>query len=195
VLLAAALGTSLRADQPFVYVGFAGVIVAAATCSQAIWFGEVMRMERAALYLRGLEVALSEEFRDASLLPPLLWERWRGYVKAAAARHDDGDHNASEDAEPLWVAKAAPSIIGSFALYGLISVTGLAILGVATADTKLPHDDRVFAGGVIAAAALLYLGVTVYLGKEALRIKAVSDKPVSLRKFVDEAERIEKVEK
>lgn len=48
VLLAAAVGTSLRTDQPFVYVGLAGVIIAAATFSQAIWFGEVMRMERAA---------------------------------------------------------------------------------------------------------------------------------------------------
>lgn len=183
VLLAATVGTSLRAGQPVVYIGLAGVIVAASTFSQAIWFGEVMRMERAALYLRGFELALSDQLTDASSLPPLLWERWRGYVK----RHHDPDSGPA----PLWVAKAAPSIIGSFALYGLISVAGLAILVVAAADTTIPHHDRMFAIVMVIVAAALYFGATAYLGKEALRIKFVSDKPVLLETFVEEAKNIE----
>ena len=183
MLLAAAVGTSLRTDQPLIYVGLAGVIVAAATFSQAIWFGEVMRMERAALYLRGFELVLSEEFKDIEAIPPLLWERWRGYVK-----EDDPD----EADPPLWVAKAAPSIIGSFALYGLIAVAGLAILCAAAADKQIPHHDQIFAIAVAVAAAVLYFGATDYLRREAYKIKEVSDKPVSLEKFVTEAREIEK---
>lgn len=183
VLLAATVGTSLRTGQPVVYIGLAGVIVAAATFSQAIWFGEVMRMERAALYLRGFELALSDEFTDASSLPPLLWERWRGYVKKT--------HDPDSGPAPLWVAKAAPSIIGSFALYGLISVAGLAILVVAAADTTIPHHDRIFAIVMVIVAAVLYFGATAYLGREALRIKDVSDKPALLDTFVAEATNIE----
>jgi hypothetical protein len=60
----------VRTAQPYLYVALAGVSVAVATCSQAIWFGEVMRMERSALYLRGLEQALSSELEWKGISRP-----------------------------------------------------------------------------------------------------------------------------
>lgn len=44
---------------------------------------------------------------------------------------------------------------------------------------------------MVIVAAVLYFGATAYLGREALRIKDVSDKPVLLDTFVAEAKNIE----
>ncbi len=175
VLLAGTLSLRTRSEQPFLYVALVGVEVAIATFSQAIWFGEVMRMERAALYLRGLEEALSELTPNEGL-PPLMWERWRGDPKNRE--------------KSLWVAKAAPLIVGCFALYGLLAVAGLVILVVAALDHHIPHSDRIVAIVVAVVAGALYGGVTAYICRQAWDIRGVSDKPVELKIFKDEAEEI-----
>ncbi len=178
VILAGLLSSGVRKGQPFVFVAIAGLAVAIATFSQAIWFGEVMRMERAALFLRGLERAVSRGPVPAEGIPPLIWERWRGY--------------RTKVRDPLWVSKAAPSIIASFALYGLMAVAGIVLLGYAAADHKLPDGDRSFALAIAITGGLLYLATTAYLGWEAWRIKGVSDKAPALDKFMEEAVRLEK---
>ena len=111
VLLAGAISSNAREKQPYLFVALIGVEIAISTLSQAIWFGEVMRMERAALYLRGLEKALVEGFRGDKGFPPLMWESWRG-------------HYPKDRSESLWISKAVPLILASFALYGLMSDRG-----------------------------------------------------------------------
>jgi hypothetical protein len=176
VLLAGTLSLRARAEQPFVYVALLGVEVAIATFSQAIWFGEVMRMERAALYLRGLEQVTSE-MTPTGGFPPLMWERWRGDPKNRE--------------KSLWVAKAAPLVIGCFALYGLLAIAGLLILVATALDHHIPHGDHTFAIVAGATASALYSGVTSYICLQALLIKDTSDKPVNLHMFKAEAMEIE----
>ncbi len=177
ILLAGILNSDARTHQPFLYVALAGVVAAMATLSLAIWFGEVMRMERAALYLRGLEQAVAAGMRSDQSLPPLMWERWRAYVPKTG--------------NPLWVAKAAPVIIASFFLYGLIALAALVLLVAAATDSQIPSGDQAFAVAISVIAACLYLAVAVYVVKEALKIRRISDQPAALRRFVAEARDLE----
>jgi hypothetical protein len=176
VLLAATLSLHARAEQPFLYVALVGVEVAIATFSQAIWFGEVMRMERAALYLRGLEEVVSELAPEDGF-PPLMWERWRGDPK-----------NREKSS---WVAKAAPLILGCLALYGLLALAGLFILVAASLDHHIPHRDRTFAIVIAAMAGALYTGAAAFICLQAWTIKGTSDKAVELDMFKTEAGEIE----
>jgi hypothetical protein len=133
-------------------------------------------MERAALYLRGLEEVASE-LAPTGGFPPLMWERWRG--------------DPENRMKSLWVAKAAPLIIGCFALYGLLAIAGLLILVATTLDRHIPPGDHIFAIVVGATASALYSGVTSYICLQALLIKDTSDKPVNLEMFKAEAMEIE----
>lgn len=177
VLFAGILSSSLRTHQPFLFIALAAVAVAAAVFSEAIWFGEVLRMERAALYLRGLERALSGALEWPGKLPPLMWERWRAYPP--------------KQQERLWIPKAVPSILGGFAIFGLLAAGGITILGYAAADHALPHGDRVFALVAAAVSTTMYLVVTTVLCKHAWFVRTVSDKPTSLDVFLAEASSLE----
>jgi hypothetical protein len=176
VLLAGTLSLHARAEQPFLYVALVAVEVAIATFSQAIWFGEVMRMERAALYLRGLE-GVARELTPEGEFPPLMWERWRGDPKNRE--------------KSLWIAKATPLIVGCFALYGLLAVAGLCILVAAALDPHIRRGDHTFAIVAAATAAALYSWVTAYICLQAWLIKGMSDAPVDLEKIKTEAKEIE----
>jgi hypothetical protein len=178
VLLVGLLGSAhVRSEAPFLYVALAGAGVVLATCSQGIWFGEVMRMERAALYLRGIEEVLAASTR-AGMLPPLLWESWRGRPKLAKARDDEGE-------ERPWTSKASISIVASFGLYGLLSIAPLTVLIYGAVTTQLPLADRHLAVWVAGVTGGLFLVANAYMCAEALKIRADSSKAAVLTTLSD----------
>jgi hypothetical protein len=191
VLLAGVVSSNARTAQPYLYIALAGVAVAIATFSQAIWFGEVMRMERAAMYLRGLEQALSRALPVEGDFPPLMWERWRGYYKEVPEPTPQQREAGEKPTPPLWVGKAVPLILAAFALYGLLAVAGVAVLVVAALEPHTSSGHRTAAIATASVAGVLYLAVTAYIAAEAWDIKRGSDKPVDLEKFAAEAAEIE----
>jgi hypothetical protein len=169
VLFAGILSAEVYAKHPGLFVALSALVVLAATFSQAIWFGEVIRMERAAHYLRGLEVSITED-----LDPPLMWERWRAYP-------DDNDRGA------FRFPKASPSILGGFALYGLLATGGMFVLVYAAKEHTLPHSAQTFATVAAGVTAALYLTVTATIGRWALMIKVLSEESARLFSFPREA--------
>lgn len=126
-------------------------------------------MERASLFLRGFEAAFGRSTASvAGSLPSLLWERWRG----------DPDRAGTP-----WVAKAAPSIVASIALYGLFAAAGVTLLIVAAADHRLPLVDRHLAIVMACAAGALYASVAAYICVQALSILHYSHKPANFTAF------------
>jgi len=158
VLLAAVLGSDARDQQPFLYVAIAGALTGIAIASQAIWFGELMRMERASLFLRGIEVAVRD--LDGGWPPPLVWDSWR----------------ASRGHKPV-ITSAAPLLIACFAVYALLVIAGLTILFAAAADTQLSDPDRILAVALAFMAGALYIGTTFYLLCRARLIWQSFDQP------------------
>jgi hypothetical protein len=177
VLLAGILNSHARTEQPFIYVALAGTAVALAICSQGIWFGEVMRMERASLYLRGLETALRSIPRPNGTLPPLMWETWRGVPAMGKSKPDSP-----------WISKAAISIVASIALYGLLSVAALIVLFTASGDTQIPTDDRHFAIVAASVGTAVYLFATIYMCVQAVKIRGVSSLDADFEPFFSKAQ-------
>lgn len=163
VLLAGILTSEARHDQPFIYITMAGVVAAIAISSQAIWFGELMRMERASLFLRGLEMAYRDLGTDNSWPPPLIWDSWRAFR---------GDH---EDSPMIY--SAAPLVLACFAIYALLTAGALAILCAAALDHQIPSDDRALALGIAVVVGSAYVVGTLYLGLKARSIWQTFDKP------------------
>lgn len=163
VLFAAVLTSDARQQEPFVYVAIAGAISALAVASQAIWFGELMRMERAALFLRGLEKAFSELNAGEPWPPPLIWDSWRAFR---------GNHKNS----PM-IYSAAPLVIACFAIYGLLTMGALAILIAAVGDGEVPPDDQLLALILASAVVALYCASTLYLALKARSILRSFNKP------------------
>jgi len=120
VIFAAALNAHLRGSEPFLYLLAAVVISLGTVASQFIWFGEVTRMERASLFLRGRERELhsaldAEAVKAVGIygLSPWLWETWRA--------------NRPTDKKTPWVQKSVQAIAGPV-LYGLTFLTGITML-------------------------------------------------------------------
>jgi hypothetical protein len=155
-------------------VGFASSI------SQAIWFGEALRMERAALYLRGREQELKIWLRSSpgeSRPSPLSWETFRGVEP--------------QDKSAPWVPKSKVSIMAAVSLYGIMWLAGTGLL----AETTLFHASKlgdsehalayVFLGGsvasyVVVTAYILVVGRSVFLSSsEGAKLEAIvwSDQP------------------
>ena len=84
--------------------------------------------------------------------PSLRWETWRALPKGHAVRE-----------RGPWVSKASLSILGAFALYGLVAAGGLFILGAAVADTSLPRPDRHLALGLAICTAVFYAALAGYM--------------------------------
>jgi hypothetical protein len=191
VLLAGVVSSNVRTSQPYLYIALAGVAVAIATFSQAIWFGEAMRMERAAMYLRGLEQALSRMLPTDGEFPPLMWERWRGYYKKNPVPTPAQREAGERPTPPLWVGKAVPLIIATFALYGLFAIAGVAVLVVDALEPHASTGHRTAAIITASIAGVLYLAVSGRIATVAWNIKRDSDKPVDLERFSAEAREIE----
>jgi hypothetical protein len=147
LLLAAILNSDARSNQPFLYVALAAAVAALATFSQAVWFGEVVRMERAALFLRGLEASFHRLPGEPERNPPLTWETWRG--------------NRPSDSNAPWIPPAASSIVGSFALFLLLTLAAIVVLFSVALDGQIPCGDRVVAA-VFAFLALAIYSVASY---------------------------------
>lgn len=144
VLLAALVTVHSKPDHSAVYVAVAGATAVIALASEAIWLGELIRMERAALFLRSREQMIRREAGTALLL----WETWR----AARPR----DRNA------LWINVAGPSVIGGFALYNVAVLIAMFVLVVATRDPLLTRHTHVLAICSVIAIGVAYGGATAY---------------------------------
>jgi hypothetical protein len=120
-----------------------------------------MRMERASCYLRGLEKALWP-LAQAGEYPLLMWETWRG---------DDNMHGNTP-----WVHKAKPSIMASFALYGVIATAGVVILASEGTARHVSASHHVLARWLAGGTGAVYLAVTLYLCVEAVLMLRVSTK-------------------
>jgi hypothetical protein len=155
VLFAGILSSELRQDHPELYVGLVFAAGLVAISSHAIWFGEVMRMERAALFLRGLEAAVSKLTQDQGEVPPLSWETWRGSP-------------AKEDGDP-WVAPAAVLILACFCLYLVLTAAAFLILILAASDAEIPGKYQDFAAVAASVVGLVYFVAVGYMVKVALQ--------------------------
>jgi len=162
VLLAGIATSDFGTHRPFLFIALGASVIAIAMCSEAIWFGEVMRMERAACYLRGLEKALWP-LVGTNEYPLLMWETWRG---------DETMHKPGS----AWVKKATPSIIASFGLYAVLAVPGFVVLASEGSDHNVSGANRILAWVLFAVLGLVYLVFTEYLRRAALEMRDGSDK-------------------
>ena len=168
VLIAGILTSDTRTEHALLFVLLAAAVVGIAACSHAIWFGEVLRMERAALFLRGLERRLA--CRAAAEQParsaPLTWETWRGVEV--------------EDRPDAWVPKASASIIAGFGLYGLLALAGILILLDAWRDDQLSSANQHVAIALAIATGLVYCVVLLYMGLVLRKVREVSKRAANL---------------
>lgn len=155
VLFAGILSSKIRQHHPELYVGLAFAAGLIAISSYAIWFGEVMRMERAALFLRGLEVVVSKLTQGHGKVPPLSWETWRG-------------SRPMKDGDP-WMKPAAVLILACFCLYLVLTAAAFLILIVAAGEADIPGKYQHVAGAAAVAVGLLYLIAVGYTGRVALK--------------------------
>jgi hypothetical protein len=156
VLFAAIVSSDAKTEEPFLFVVLTAAVAALATFSQAVWFGEVVRMERAALFLRGLETVYRELPKAGPAPPPLTWETWRG--------------NETRVADSPWIQPASSSIVGSFGLFFLLTIAAIAVLLTAALDGQMPCGDRVTAAVFASFAIILYALVSYDLCSKALYI-------------------------
>ena len=171
VLIAGVLNSGAHDAQPFLYVALSAAVVAVATASQGIWWGEVLRMARTSLYLRGFERELGRP--PAGELPALMWERWRGDPALSWGTS--------------WITKAHSSIVGGVALYGLIAAAGFVMLVAAAADKTVPHGDRHAAVALACATGALYLLTTGLMCWQAVVIYRGSGDAAGFEGFRGEA--------
>lgn len=156
VLLAGILASDARTDEPFLYIAVAGAAAAISIFSQAVWFGEVVRMERAALFLRGLEASFRQLPKGIADRPPLTWETWRG--------------NRPLDPNAPWISPASSSILGSFALFGLLAIAAVVILFSVAFDGQIACGDRVLSAVFGSLAIFIYAAVNYNMCSKALYI-------------------------
>jgi len=162
-VLAAAMASDARTEQPFLYLVAASFIIAASTAAQAIWFGEVTRMERAAFYLRGLEHDIAAHGPRWGRRPPLQFERFRGL----APESDDVD----------WIPKSNTLIVGAFGMYGVLACLGGAMLiDLATASAHHYNNHEPLAIAAVCTFGVVYLASTIFLCLLALEIRTIASK-------------------
>jgi hypothetical protein len=148
VLVAATVTAGSRAQHSWSFVLGATATVVFATASQVIWLGEFLRMERAALFLRGREAALHRTLPTVAGQVALRWEIWR-------ANRPVG--NASP-----WVPGAGLLVAAAMALYAIAAIAGIVVLVVAARDHLQSHSARVFAWITFGACAFGYVAVAGY---------------------------------
>lgn len=156
ILLAGILNSDARSEEPFLYVALAAATAALSIFSQAVWFGEVVRMERAALFVRGLEASFAELGGEADGRAPLTWETWRS--------------NPPADRASPWIPPARTSIVGGFALFLLLTLAAVVILVSVVFDSGVPSGDRIVAGAFAGLALLLYVVANYEMCSKALDI-------------------------
>jgi hypothetical protein len=169
LLVAALVHSNTRLHQPLLYLIGASLLTAASLASAFIWFGDVMRMERASLFLRGRErlVWLADgpsEINTGFAPSPLLWETWRAVPRVTSH----------------WTPKAAPSLVGAAAIYAGLTASGLAFLidGATTRTNVTPHLSQTNHGiavGLLVAAAVVSACAAAYLAYIARRLFKISD--------------------
>jgi hypothetical protein len=146
----------LRPDRPFLYAVAASLVVIAALSGQAIWFGEISRMERAALYLRRLERELDEAGIRIGQRPALQFERFRG--------------RQGPSGEP-WVPKSASLVVGTFAMYCATSLLGIIMLAdVAHYTPHVKPSLSVLAAIDAGVLLVAWLTSTLWMARTAVRI-------------------------
>jgi hypothetical protein len=155
-LIAGIVASEARNDVPFLYVCIAAATAALSIFSQAVWFGEVVRMERAALFVRGLELSYSELRQIDDGRAPLTWETWRS--------------NPPTDSSVPWIHPARTSIVGGFAIFLLLTLAAVIILLSVTVDNGLPTGDRITAGIFAVLAIATYVIANYEMCSKALYI-------------------------
>lgn len=165
VLVAATFRSSMWTEAPWLYVMASAGLSVASLASFGIWFGEVSRMERASLYLRGLERDLGRMMVAADGRQPLLFERYR-----AVEPPDDGG------ADYLWVPKSSSLVKGALILYIGLPAFGLVMLGVAAfGGVSLKSSTAHVAAWVLLVGLLLTaVRVTWVFCKALLKIRESS---------------------
>jgi hypothetical protein len=156
ILLAGILNSGARSDQPFLYVALAAATAALSIFSQAVWFGEVVRMERAALFVRGLEASFAQLVGESGDRAPLTWETWRS--------------NPPPDRTSPWIPPARTSIVGGFALFLLLMMAAVVILLSVVFDNGMPTGDRITAGAFALLAVVLYAIANFEMCSKALYV-------------------------
>jgi hypothetical protein len=156
ILLAGILNSDARSDEPFLYIALAAATAALSIFSQAVWFGEVVRMERAALFVRGLEASFAQLAEGTGERAPLTWETWRS--------------NPPSDRTSPWIPPARTSIIGGFALFLLLALAAVVILLTVVFDSGMPSGDRIVAGIFALLAIALYAVANFEMCSKALYI-------------------------
>jgi hypothetical protein len=156
ILLAGILNSDARSEEPFLYIALAAATAALSIFSQAVWFGEVVRMERAALFLRGLEASFTGLVGETGARAPLTWETWRS--------------NPPPDQTSPWMPQARTSIVGVFALFLLLTLAAVVILLSVVFDNGMPSGDRITAGVFSLLAIALYAVANFEMCSKALYI-------------------------
>lgn len=156
ILLAGILNSDARSEEPFLYIALAAATAALSIFSQAVWFGEVVRMERAALFVRGLEASFAELLGEPDARAPLTWETWRS--------------NPPPDRASPWIPPARTSIVGGFALFLLLTLAAVVILLSVVFDNGMPSGDRIAAGVFALLAIILYAVANFEMCSKALYI-------------------------
>jgi hypothetical protein len=177
VILAGIFSKDLRNTDPFVYVFATAIVGFASSMSQAIWFGEALRMERAALYLRGREHELKLWLKSSSGEPqpqpsPLAWETFRG------AKPQD-------EAAP-WVPKSKVSIMAAVSLYGIMWLAGTGLLAETTLfhASKLGGSEHALAYVLLGGSLASYVVITVYVLVVGRRVFLSSSEGAKLEAIV-----------
>ncbi|HEX5924187.1 MAG TPA: hypothetical protein VFY45_10170 [Baekduia sp.] len=183
VILAGIFSKDLRNTDPFVYALGTAVVAFASSLSQAIWFGEALRMERAALYLRGreqqLRMWLQPSSNESSSWPAVLaWETFR-------ATRPDKQHGDRVAAMPR-VVNSAVSIVAAICLYGVMWLAGIGLLAEATFShaSKLDGTEHTIAYWLFGGAAVTYLVITGYLVRHAVSVYRSSHQGANLDAIV-----------
>jgi hypothetical protein len=168
VLIAGILNSDARTHHQLLYVLLSAAVVAIAACSHAIWFGEVLRMERAALFLRGVERRLARRYaaEQPARPAPLIWETWRGVN--VRGRTD------------AWVPKASASILAGFGLYCLLALAGIIILVDASTDRQIAAAHQHIALVLAIVTGSIYLAVLLYMCLVALKVRKLSSRAANL---------------
>jgi hypothetical protein len=166
VLLAATVGANARAQHSWLYVAGAAGAATFAIASQVIWLGELLRMERAALFLRGRELVLNRALPRVAGESPLLFETWRANRPVAAASP--------------WIPGAGPLIVAGLALYAATACVAVAVLVTAAVDAKLSSGVRAFAWAASGLGTLAYLAVALYTCRLGIGLWHVRREPADL---------------
>jgi len=164
VIFAASLSADLRHKDLFLYILSSGGIGIVSVLSSAIWFGEVARMERAAMFLRGREASLMTigmKAPNAPGLSPLLWESYRAQEPGSKSNP--------------WVPKNTIGVFSGCALYWGLAAGAIIMLGDAALNDPVASTGEKRFALVIGSIIVAWLvGIALRLARLALRIRASS---------------------